>query len=267
MNDRLMNITKSQFAAYIKGQIGRDRKVEIDAYLDEHPLERKALEGAMAYDDEGSFDVLVSEIDSLISSETRITKVIALTPNENEQASQRSTDNIAKSRIKEFMRYAVAVAAALLMLFLIRTNYSEFSTEDISSYIDSYPDVITNVVRGNEQEIQKSDLIEAMTAYNDGDMSMANELLTIENNLDQENKSVQFYLAITDMHLGHYEKSLSQFEKLIDVDFAYEDGALWYQSLCLLSLDRVGEAKLILENISEGRHYKKNDAIEILNSL
>lgn len=259
-----MNITKSEYAAYLNNQLSEDQRKEMEVFLVDHPLERRALEGAMAFNKTDSFEELLAEVDEEVQSSNAKESQIKEIKLDNPAARSKSEDT---TKIRMLMRYAIAAAAAVLMLFMLRTEFGGSSSSDLNQYIDTYPDVITNVVRGNDQEVQQSNLVEAMTAYNSGDMLKANELLVIEHKNQRDNKNIKLYLAITDLHLGNYEKSISQLEELSDVNFAYEDGALWYRAICLLQLERKEEAKELLSIIANQRHYKSAEARKLLDDL
>lgn len=246
--------------------MSKEKLKDMDIYLAEHPLERRALEGALEFGEIDSFEELLAEIDDEIQSRVlpagdKIDTI--LEPNK----AQEPIKNNDKPKFLALIKYAITVAAAVLMIVILRSEFGGRSTTDFSQYIDTYPDVITNVVRGNEQEVEQSNLVEAMTAYNSGDMLKANELLEIERQNQMENNNVKLYLAISDLHLGNFEKSLLQLEELSYSGFAYEDGAIWYRAICLLQLKRQEDAKELLSTIANQRHYKSEEAQKILHAL
>lgn len=254
-----MNISKEEFKSYLSGRLSADKKVKIDRYLEEHALERKALEGAIEYEESGSFKELIDEIDDLIEVSSEH-KVIQLTDT--------ASSDTSIPRITKISRWLLASAAVALMFIFIQIQGATNSL-DLRSYFDTYPDVITNIVRGEASQLDETTIGEAMKYYNAHEFGKALPIFIKLTNQNPDNKNIVFYTAIVEFALGDYVSSLPRFDSLSvpQSRFQYDDGALWYKALCLMHLDREDEAKAVLTKISSQSHYKKKEALDLLESL
>lgn len=253
-----MNISKEEFNNYLQRRLSSDQMMKIDTYLEQHPLERKALDGAVEFEENDSFDELISEIDYLIDIPQK---------QQTTQTSSTSNDTPIIS-ISDVTRWIAAIAAVLLLFIFVRGQWGT-GAKDLSHYFDAYPDVITNIVRGEESKLDNTSIARAMEYYNEGAFESA---LPILNELQDEhpnNQNITFYCAIAEFALGEYQASLSKFDVLSsnNTRFPYDDGAIWYKALCLIHLDQIESAKSLLTKISLESHYKKDEAIELLESL
>ena len=248
-----MNFNKEEFRSYVNKSLSEERKREIDDNLKDYTLEKKALQGAEEFEHSGSFDGLLEEIDTAIDSE--ISKYSEHSANTNSRI------------IPLFGKWIIAAAAIFLLFVMFRGNFQS-EPYALSDYIDAYPDVITNVVRGTGQADNQSTLMNAMRAYQDGDYASTRDILEILKS-DQDNLEIAFYLGVSYLHQGDFEKALEIFTVLTEPEsrFSYEDGALWYRALCLIELDQKKEAEEILNQIASSNHYKKEEAREILKKI
>lgn len=255
-----MNITKEEFNAYINGSLSQKRKDLIDAYLLDHPLERRALAGAIEIESSESFDALVQSIDS--STEESIGSNV-IKPSVTTQHQQNKT-----KRISLAAKWVTGVAAAILVFFMVRTQMGSQSTS-LDDYFDAYPDVVTDIVRGEESQVKEEVIYIAMTHYNKREFKESGEMLQELALTNPEDQNIRFYLAISEYAQGYHAASLDKFASLSKEGsrFPFQDGALWYRALALLQLDKHDEAKDILKRISTSPHYKKQEALDILTDL
>ena len=274
-----MNITKEEYIAYVNRSMDKDKRKVIDAYLETHPIERMALEGALAFQEEASFEDLINDLNYAIanrvtSDSNSISLDVAMAPQEAksdiEEVRQPSVVEGKGSNVRKlYTRWAMIAAAAVIALFFMVRTQTGSQEIVMADYLDAYPDVISNIVRGEKIEASNESLMSAMRFYNDGDMASAEPILQKLSDESPKDQNITFYLAIAELFSGDYRSSLSRLESLTSEDayFPYDDGARWYQAICLLQLERVKEAKEILTKISTERHYKKDEAIELLTTL
>ncbi len=275
-----MNITKEEYIAYVNRSIDRARRKAIDTYLEAHPIERIALEGAMAFQEEASFEDLLIETDEAIAKRVSTSfesTSVDKAPNvdktivdeqvtrDNEEVNQGEVSNVRKM----YTRWAMIAAASVIVLFFMVRTQTGSQEIVIADYLDTYPDVVSNIVRSQKVESSNESLMRAMSFYNDGDMASAQPILQKLSDEAPEDQNITFYLAIAELYTGDYSKSLSRLESLTSEDayFPYDDGARWYRAICLLQLERDKEAKEILTKISTERHYKKDEALQLLTAL
>ncbi len=243
-----MNISKQEFLQYHANTLSEERRKEMDIYLEQHPLEKKAFEGAGLFESTKDLEASLSRISSRWAAKEALTNVPA------------KTSSKPKFRIT-WLATISAVAASIV--FLIMTfPFGQFGAVELHNYETSYPDILTNIVRGESENSEKSDLVIAMDFY--GAMKYDKAAHVLEQLLaeDASNVNIRFYLAICHYELGDYNKALATFEKLTlpSASFAYDDGAQWYKALCLIKLEKTDEAKEVLKTIGESTHYKSETA-------
>jgi|GEM_PF-5229374 len=254
-----MNISKEEFRSYVNGSLAEARRSEVETYLSDHPLEQKALKGALEYQETDSFEALLNEVDESLGR--------AISQSEATATSENSSQTDGRI-IRLLPRWILSAAAVVVLIFAVRTQMTTVEPQ-IEDYFDTYPDVITNIVRGQNTIDDNQKLIKAMEYYNSGDLTKAGALLAPIHAADEKEAKVKFYLAITEMARGAYEESLKKFQSLTEpgAGFQYDDGARWYQALCLVHLKRLEEATPILQEISQSSHYKKEAALSLLEEL
>ena len=246
-----MNVSRQDYIDYCKGSLSQERSIAIKEYLKENPLEKKALDGAFEYSKSKDFESLLAKIDTNIDQTEQI-----------KTTEQKST----KARIlplRTILSLTSVAAIGLILFFLLPANSIESYTLD--QYFDKYPDVLTDVVRGNTISQSNTSVQKGMTAYNTDNFNSAIIYLeAVPENL-KEYETAKFYEAIS--HLANHspEKSLHILNKLSQTDaFPYADGVQWYMALSYLELDQTEKANPLLKQISESNHYKSDQAKKLL---
>jgi len=251
-----MNISKQDFIAYTEGTLSVEQKQSIDSYLKDNPAEYKALQGAVEYQEEDDFAILMDALDQKLS------------PYVGDEIQSQTAKPTKSGRIIQMRKSLVPlIAAAAVIVLLIFTVIG--SKNSYKSYLDTYPDVVTAVVRGDLPADELSTLEKGMMAYNSNDMQSAHdyyETHLLENPTDTK---ARFYRAITELYLEKPEASLRELEIISKSGniMQFEDGVRWYKALSLVALERYEEAKPLLNTISESRHYKRNEASAILRKI
>ena len=251
-----MTLSKKEYLDYIKGDIESSRRSEIDLYLSQHPLERKALEGAIANNQVHSFDDLVDLLEEQVNQTVSTGHV------------SHSSNNNKAQKTKSFKMWpyitSAAAAAALIVFFILPNNSSDIQ---VKAYFDAYPDLVSGTVRGDISSTE-SELSRALSAYNQDDHARSAELLEVviqENPVDQR---LPFYRAVSLVGIGEYDKALPLLKELADDPaFPYMDGVIWNLGLCQLGLNNLSAAKRSLILVAENNVYKKKEAQELLKKI
>ena len=82
------------------------------------------------------------------------------------------------------------------------------------------------------------------------------------------NEKATFYDAISNLNINNATVALSQLNTVLSNDQSqYYDAARWYKSLALIKLNRMKEAKSLLEEIKNSNSKYANDAAKMLEGL
>jgi len=244
-----MEITREDYKTYCNGSLSESRSAEIEQYLQANPMEKRALDGAIAFGEKSNFEETLTNIDRKIDS----------------QIGESNLKKPSKGRvisIGALSSLAAIAAIGLLLLFVLPTKTNTYS---LDQYFNLYPDVLTNIVRGNSETSNNQAIRDGMFAYSEEDYKTASTLLGSIQKDQQQYETAKFYEAIALLGNREASKSLEIFEQLATVKaFPYEDGVQWYSALCYLELGNREKANKLLTLISELDHYKKEEAKQLL---
>lgn len=251
-----MNISIDDFNAYLEGKLSEERNQSIDKYLKDNPAQLRALQATLEHQEKDDFSELLDALNQKLSP--IIDPAIYTQTNEKNK----------KVQSFEFRRYimpALSVAATGLILFFLMSN----SLSSYESYLDSYPDIVTEAVRGHLPPDDLTLIEKGMISYNNGDMQVANNLYNEHLFSEPTDTKARFYRAITQLHLENPLASLNELELISTTGeiMQFADGVIWYKALSLVALERYSEAIPLLIKISKNKHYKSKEASRLLSEI
>lgn len=250
-----MKITRQEYIEYSNGTLSEARQEAIEQYLEQHPLEKRALEGFMSSHNskKESLDSLLNKIDQKIDARTQAT---AAPVQQN------------KSRvlpIKLLMSAASIAAIGLLLFFMLpSTSNDGYQLQD---YFDTYPDVLSNQVRGVATESNIVNIRDGMFAYTIHDFSKASTLLSSIAKDQEGYEAAKFYSAIAYLGKGDAKTCSEILERMSAKEYPFTDGIQWYLALSYVELGEKEKAKSFLQAIVNTEHYKQEEATKLLASL
>jgi len=143
-------------------------------------------------------------------------------------------------KITEEQKQQNANEEKLLALNLYDQNYKQ------------YPNKVFPKSRG---EIPSDSFARAMYYYDQQEYKLSQELLLQLNLSDPENIDISYYLAMTEMAIGHFNNALKillELEKLKPVK--YYHAWMWYIGLLYLQLEKIDLAKTQFEKLIESKN-------------
>ncbi len=243
-----MNISIEEYKDYRKGRLSSEQTQSIQDYLNEHPLERKSLEGSILMEQIPEIDQLWSRMDAKMDTLIQAEVPVA------DSAPAKKKNNL------RYISIITGVAAGIAILLMM--NPMGTKSLSIDEYVSPYPDVLTDIVRGDVAPDDRSDITTAMSEYRSGEYAEAYQSLAELIKENPDNRDLAFYKAICAYEIGKYEEGLQTFEQLMDPEaqYAYDDGAIWYAALSYIKIGKDNKAKELLRDISAMDHYKSEAA-------
>ncbi len=143
----------------------------------------------------------------------------------------------------------------LVTQFTPSPPYQAFHTHDLPSY----------TMRGDEEKPKKANEIRKLFDQK----QYVTALPKIEQFLDKypEDQEMRLILGVTNFELEKYNKSLKNFDEIINSRAFAADKAKWYKAGVLLKLKQNDNAKKILQEIIEQKSYKHQEAVKVLKKL
>ncbi len=159
----------------------------------------------------------------------------------------------------------MSIAAAFL--FLALASYFAFPKSEsahnlYSNHFDTYPDILSSTLRGDE--VEKSQIMQAMEKYNSSDFKAC--IAAFEKMSESPGANSNLYLGISHLAIGNDDTALSLFDKVPE-NSDVQDGVIWYRALAYLKKNELDKAKSYLQTIASSKHYKSVEAKEILEEL
>lgn len=150
-------------------------------------------------------------------------------------------DELAEPK-KSWWPYAIAAAVLCVAAFSFwMLNETETQPDLYAAYYQKYPNVVSPLTRSEETPSENEKLYQD---YEKGDFSLAISGLEALNS-----DTASFYLALSFMEAGDFQKAESI---LTSKDFSgssFELYTKWYRALALLKMEQEGEAKFLLEEL------------------
>ncbi|HFA48853.1 MAG TPA: hypothetical protein ENJ95_07540 [Bacteroidetes bacterium] len=239
---------------------------KIEKYIDGKmtAAERTAFKQALSADPELQHEL------TLERSAREVVKVAGRTALKKKLEQFESEIETPVRRIRPFRYWAVA--ATVLALFtagfwFFQNNKTPVPADIFADHFEKYRNPI--LVRSGEN-ITGNNWEAAIEKYAAGEYAAA--AILFQKSLNEKNTIkylAHFYtgaslLAKPDADV---EGAISAFDEVLKSDNDYRQQAMWYKALALLKLDRVGEAKIVLQELEKINDYKKEEVREILKGL
>ena len=99
-----------------------------------------------------------------------------------------------------------------------------------------------------------------MTLFDEGDYEKAIINFRIINREHPEELNAKYYSGLANYEIANYEQAFINFNFVIDYPVnVFNEDANWNKALCLIKLNRIEEAKLLLQEIkdSHGTYWRK----------
>lgn len=162
----------------------------------------------------------------------------------------------------------IAIAASLVVVFLtgyFYMNQQPGTTEKLyAMYFVPYEDMI--LTRGELSE-SESQLANGMSAYNDGNYTLAAEMLGQYRINNTSDKAAALYLAISETELGRFTTAERNFKLAIE-DVKFQQQSQWYLSLMYIKSKQTDNAVSQLQLIvANANHYKTKEALQLLDEI
>ena len=172
-------------------------------------------------------------------------------------------DQAPKSKRPNFYRYAAILTILIGATFAIMLLQGPNSADLYASYYTT-KDVPSVITRGDA-----STLKEAAAAFQNEEYQKALELFQdYYEEEDSINPSAYIYSGLVKLELGQGEEAISDFDSLINSTALDRSKGLWFKALAYLKMDKVKDAKKVLESITESEsNFNYSKAVELLEEL
>ena len=163
--------------------------------------------------------------------------------------------------------YILAIAASLIIalgLFALLKPTAETSNQELfAQYYQPYTNIIEPASRGNEVQNDRS---LAFRLYDSEDFKTASPLFENLYNKTQEPYYL-FYQGICELDLGNNQNAIVLFQSHKNYSDKLSTQTDWYLALAYLKVDKLKNAKSLLQNIIAQKSFKYRDAEAILEKL
>lgn len=157
--------------------------------------------------------------------------------------------------------WAVAAIGAILIASILFLKPTSPEALYASTYT-KFKNNVVSITRGNSDE---KELKMAMIAYEKGEFSKALPTLKI---VSRSNPDVKIYLGIIAMENADFQKASQILTPLSkDNNYRFRDESSWYLALAYLKLDKIEEAKSVLEELKQGNSRYADKATKVLRKL
>lgn len=166
---------------------------------------------------------------------------------DSELENEESNYSINRSTV---FRWYYAAAAIILFVVGAAIIYSTINTGHehlVAKYYQPY-EYLPSTHRGDSSTPDQNGKI-----FNLYDQGQYEEVVKLIGELDESSQSeiITFFNASAYQALKKYRNAIPLYEKVIDLNSYYTNGATWYLALCFLSDKQVDEAKQALNNLKE----------------
>jgi hypothetical protein len=178
------------------------------------------------------------------------------------EAKQTKSDlKIIKKTIWPFVAAAMILILGTVGLYHFYGSNSDNQTL-YASYYQTYPNVVSPLVRG---ENSQSNTQEAFNAYEANNFEAASLLF----HQIKDKEYARFYEAVCYLELGKTEKAIVVFNQntFTDEPIPFETYRKWYLALAYLKIDKKEAAKPLLLELIKTENSQKLQAEELLNKL
>ncbi|KQC32868.1 hypothetical protein AAU57_05725 [Nonlabens sp. YIK11] len=155
-------------------------------------------------------------------------------------------------------------AAAVILLFLNIFGNEPSAFELFENNYEPYRNVMGSIERGTE--ISDDMVSRAFYAYEIKDYELSSKLLDSLYQADPQTIYL-FYLANSQLGLGHTENAISLYQRHQKVNDDFYARSRWYLALAYLRNGNVQESKKVLQAISKAESFNYIKARELLEDL
>ena len=165
---------------------------------------------------------------------------------------------LAPRSLRPFVLRMVSMAAAIVLLTALVHTFSQPPSPLEDTFRQYYtlpldPEILTPIAK------EDSLLYAGHYQFNTGDYAQASQTYQrwLRDPDHQKRSEAHYYLGLSRMELGVYEKAIRAFRLAKD----YEEQARWYTALAYLKLGRLDRARPLIEHIRHApRHYYQQRA-------
>ncbi|MEL6558702.1 MAG: hypothetical protein AAFQ94_10995 [Bacteroidota bacterium] len=159
-----------------------------------------------------------------------------------------------KSKSVYWIAASLSLLLAVTIVFFWRQP-SDSVLELADRYLEPHKDMLTNRADG-EVQIDLSD-------YKNGDYELAVKSLSNQLN-SQYNAVTALYLGVSYLLVDEPAKANIVFNEIDKSKIIFSDDVLWYQSLALIKMNRLEEAKSLLKLLAEQQTVYKEKSIKLM---
>ncbi len=169
-----------------------------------------------------------------------------------------------QTKVKRLYYYVAAVASVIIILGLFFNP--TISNQDLYInyiYLDDLPSFAT---RGSVNSYENK-LVKGQKFFEHGDYQKS---LTIFESVLKEiktNASLYIYIGIAQTEKGLYKKAENTFDSLIDSKLSDAQMGYWYKALLYVKIDKIDEAKQLLNDIISKSLFNYKKAEQLLEDL
>jgi len=172
-----------------------------------------------------------------------------------------------KSKQKRYLWYAAAASVVIIMganIFSPIFYQTPSGTELFAKNYEIAPSVLNN--RSNSDDLFMLD--QGLVAFDEARFEQSSFVLKEYLREHQNHQMAQFYLALSHIEMDQMKEAITSLIPLsIDENSLYNDQACWYLALTYIKTEQFDKAIIELEKISQQKHYKKDEALELLKKL
>ncbi len=165
----------------------------------------------------------------------------------------------AKIRPLYYLKRAAAVLIFGVLAYLV---YDYFTPSLLDTYMAQTHTAPTTFAGENDDAVAWK---AAKSAYKNNDYELTARKIE---KIKSPNTEQQFYLALAYLYGENYDKSITQFETIIQQNnINYSPASKWYISLAYLKNNQAKQAKKYLQQIVKDKSWKYEEAQKLLNRL
>jgi hypothetical protein len=191
---------------------------------------------------------------------------IALIKNERE-ALKKTLQSFEQPKRKEKFKYKWFAAASIILLLGMGTWFGMQNNDPVQLYQEfyqTYPNVVAPTVRS---EVELDEKASAFYEYDNKNYRLSFDLFS---KLYKEGKDdyALFYASLSLMELQKYDEAIKMFNLFdLNKNNPFTPYIKWYKALCLLKLNKVAEAKLLIDDLAKTQNPQQEKAKQLDNKL
>lgn len=162
----------------------------------------------------------------------------------------------------KYFYFLGAASIAIFVMFQLFFDTNISNEKLYKNYID-YNNLPSFVSRSNASS---NALVKAQLLFEDGKYDAA--LTLFSKNVSSENIGATYiYKGLSEIELGQFNEAESTFNTLINSALLDAEKGYWYKALLFIKIDKIKDAKTILNDIVLNSRYKNKEAKTLLEEL